>query len=139
MACNVNNQMIGNSFSFTDSKYRLIVFDHNLNIISATVTGNLVLNSFGGGYFYLNEDNNSVVIGDNKMKCYPTADVDDTGKVSSLEPRRGSKLEEALVAIMLQCPELVSSFNLQEIIEGFEIADKSEDIENGQSGDKTFQ
>lgn len=86
MACNVNNQMIGNSFSFTDSKYRLIVFDHNLNIISATVTGNFVLNSFGGGYFYLNEDNNSVVIGDNKMKCYPTADVDDTGKVSSLEP-----------------------------------------------------
>ena len=44
----------------------------------------------------------------------------DKKEVSSLEPRRGSKLEEALVAIMLQCPELVSSFNLQEIIEGFE-------------------
>jgi DNA primase len=44
----------------------------------------------------------------------------DKKAVFLLEPRRGSKLEEALVAIMLQCPECVSSFNLQEIIEGFE-------------------
>ena len=44
----------------------------------------------------------------------------DTKAVSLLKPRSGSKLEETLVAIMLQYPEVMSSFNLEEIIEGFE-------------------
>lgn len=40
--------------------------------------------------------------------------------VSSVEARRSSKLEETLVAIMLQHPEAVSGFDLQEIVEGLE-------------------
>ncbi|OEU79458.1 MAG: DNA primase [Desulfobacterales bacterium C00003060] len=42
-------------------------------------------------------------------------------KVNSLpKPRHSSRIEEALVATMLQCPEMVSGFDGQEIIEGFE-------------------
>lgn len=44
----------------------------------------------------------------------------DSKKVSLLNQRHGSKLEEAIVAIMLQRPEIVASFNSQEIIEEFE-------------------
>jgi DNA primase len=44
----------------------------------------------------------------------------DKKAVSLLKPRSGSKLEETLVAIMLQYPEVMSNFNLEEIIEGFE-------------------
>ena len=44
----------------------------------------------------------------------------DNKSVFSLNQRHGSKLEEALVAIMLQHPEIVSSFNSQEIINEFE-------------------
>jgi DNA primase len=44
----------------------------------------------------------------------------DKKAVSLPRPRRSSRLEEALLAIMLQCPEMVSGFNPQEIIEGFE-------------------
>jgi DNA primase len=44
----------------------------------------------------------------------------DKKAISLIEPQRGSKLEKALIAIMLQYPEGASSFNLQEIIEGFE-------------------
>ncbi len=36
------------------------------------------------------------------------------------KPRHGSKLEEALVAIMLQWPEILSALNPEEIVEGFE-------------------
>jgi DNA primase len=36
------------------------------------------------------------------------------------QPRHGSKLEEALVAIMLQWPEALSPLNPKEIVEGFE-------------------
>jgi len=36
------------------------------------------------------------------------------------KPRHGSKLEEALVAIMLQWPEVLSAQNPEEIVEGFE-------------------
>jgi len=44
----------------------------------------------------------------------------DKKAVSLLKPRHSSKLEEALVAMILQYPEIVSDFNMQEMIEGFE-------------------
>lgn len=50
----------------------------------------------------------------------------DKKAVSSPKPRHNSKLEEALVAIMLQCPEMVSGFNPQEIVEGFETVELKE-------------
>ena len=50
----------------------------------------------------------------------------DKTTVSLPEPRNNSKLEEALAAILLQCPEMVSGFNPQEIIEGFETIELKE-------------
>ena len=50
----------------------------------------------------------------------------DKKAVSSPKPRHNSKLEEALVAIMLQCPEMVSGFNPQEIVEGLETVELKE-------------
>jgi len=52
--------------------------------------------------------------------------TNDKKAVSLPQPRHNSKLEEVLVAIMLQCPEMVSSFNPQEIIEGFETVELKE-------------
>ncbi len=50
----------------------------------------------------------------------------DKKAVSSPKPRHNSKLEEALVAIMLQCPEMVSGFNPREIVEGLETVELKE-------------
>jgi len=40
--------------------------------------------------------------------------------VSLAKPQHGSKLEETLVAMMLQCPQILSRFNVREIVEGLE-------------------
>ena len=40
--------------------------------------------------------------------------------ISGPEPKGGSKLEESLVAMMLQSPQVLADFNLREIVEGFE-------------------
>ena len=82
MACNRNNQMIGVAFL---GQFRLIVFDSECNILSATVTGHYRPNSFGGGYFYLNHDDNAVVVHNNKLACYPTQHVAKES-VYSLDP-----------------------------------------------------
>jgi DNA primase len=55
-----------------------------------------------------------------------TAATKDKKAVSLPKLRHNSKLEEALVAIMLQCPEMVSGFNPQRIIEGFETVELKE-------------
>ncbi len=86
MVCNANNQMIGMSFAQGEGQYRLVIFDEDCNIISATKTSTLVPNSFGGGYFYLNQDNNTVVIANNCISCYPTADVAKREEVYSIDP-----------------------------------------------------
>lgn len=83
MACNRNNQMIGVSFL---GQFRLIVFDSECNILSATVTGHYRPNSFGGGYFYMNQDDNAVVVSNNKLACYPTRHVAKKESVYSLDP-----------------------------------------------------
>ena len=83
MACNRNNQMIGVAFL---GQFRLIVFDSECNILSATVTGHFRPNSFGGGYFYLNHDDNAVVVSNNKLACYPTRHVAKKESVYSLDP-----------------------------------------------------
>jgi hypothetical protein len=79
MACNRANQMIGMSF-FLDpntgqAEYRLVVFDQDLVIRAWCTTGVYVPGMFGGGYFYLNHEDNSVTNGDNVISCYPTANV----------------------------------------------------------------
>ena len=44
------------------------------------------IHSFSGGYFFLNNDDNAVVIGNNKLACYPTAHVRQKDEVYSLDP-----------------------------------------------------
>ncbi len=81
MACNAANQMIGiaiNLFAASEErKYELVVFDQDLNILAHHSTGSYSAGSFGGGYFYLNSDDNAVVIDNdnNAIACYPTANV----------------------------------------------------------------
>jgi len=86
MACNSNNQMMGISLEYKTQIYRLIVFDQDLNILTATQTAQLVPGTFGGGYFFMNNDDNAVVVGDNKIKCFPTANVERKKAVYELTP-----------------------------------------------------
>jgi len=86
MVCNSSNQMIGITFSKMEQVYRLIVFDKDCHILSATKTSDLVSGSFGGGYFYLNNNENTVVVGNNRIMCYPTASVERKAWVYELPP-----------------------------------------------------
>lgn len=84
MACNRNNQMIG--VSFQRQLFRLVVFDSECNILSATVTGRRPPNSFGGGYFFLNSNDDSVAVSNSKLACFPTRHVAKQASVHSLDP-----------------------------------------------------
>jgi hypothetical protein len=84
MACNSNNQMMGVSLEYGTQTYRLIVFDKDLQILTANRTAEIVAGTFGGGYFFMNSDDNAVVVGENKMKCFPTANVENRGEVYEL-------------------------------------------------------
>ena len=86
MVCNSNNQMIAVSFSGLERVYRLVVFDKDCHILSATKTSDYVPGTFGGGYFYLNSDENTVVVGDNKIICFPTINVEEKCTVYELTP-----------------------------------------------------
>ena len=74
MGCNKHNQMVG--MSFQGGIFQLIVFDTDCNILTADVTGRNIdialTGSFAGGYFFLNQDGNAIVVGDNKLKAFPT-------------------------------------------------------------------
>jgi outer membrane protein assembly factor BamB len=80
MACNRANQMIGTAVDMflppAERVYELVVFDPDLTIL-AHRTVSRFMRSFAGGYFYLNSDDNAVVIDTvtNKIVCYPTANV----------------------------------------------------------------
>jgi len=84
MACNSNNQMMGVSLDYATGIYRLIVFDQDLRILTANQTATLVPGTFGGGYFFMNEEDNAVVVGNNKIKCFPTANVESKKDVYEL-------------------------------------------------------
>ena len=86
MACNSNNQMIGAAFNYNDGFYRLLVFDENLNILSATPFSEHVENSFGGGYFFLDNDENAIMVGYNKIQAYPTSNVEAKNGTHELTP-----------------------------------------------------
>ena len=85
MTCNKNNQMV--AVAFGNGLLHLIVFDSECDILTATVTGiKTDINTFAGGYFYLNNDYNAVVVSNNKLACYPTANVVKKDSVYSLDP-----------------------------------------------------
>jgi len=87
MACNSKNQMIGVAFSQTERVYRLIVFDADLRVLSVTKTADYVPGLFGGGYFFLDKDENTIVSGNNRLACYPTTHVASSNTVYELDPR----------------------------------------------------
>lgn len=88
MVCNSQNQMVGVSLDYSASQFWVVVFDENCNIISATKAGTLSGNStFGGGYFYLDNNDNTIVVQDNQIVSYPTADVQPReGEIYALTP-----------------------------------------------------
>ncbi|CEF31412.1 hypothetical protein [Xenorhabdus nematophila] len=75
MVCNSNNQMIGVSLDYAASQFWIVVFDENCNIISATPAGKRSGKTFSGGYFYLDNNDNTIVVQDNRIVSYPTANV----------------------------------------------------------------
>ncbi len=76
--------MIGVAFL---GQFRLIVFNSECEILSATVTGHKRSSgSFGGGYFFLNSDDNAVVVNNSHLACFPTANVEKQESVYSLDP-----------------------------------------------------
>jgi hypothetical protein len=86
MTCNKQNQMIGVSYDFSKVAFTLVVFDSECRIISATEIHHKIPVSFGGGYFYLNEKEDAVVVSGSKLACYPTRSVAKQDSVYSLEP-----------------------------------------------------
>ena len=83
MACNSNNQMISTGVW---KEHNLVVFDADCHIISATKFGAISGLSFSGGYFYLDNNNNAIVITSSNLICFPTAHVERKSDVYPLEP-----------------------------------------------------
>ena len=85
MGCNEHNQMIGVTNRGV-GKFRLVVFDSECRILSVTeTTGKASFPSFGGGYFYLNDKYNAVVVSGNTLACYPTNHVEKKESVHALD------------------------------------------------------
>ena len=84
MATNRNGQIVGLAASV--EIYSLIVFDSECHILSATETGTVDPAVFGAAYFFMNNEDNAVVVSGNKLACYPTNDVEKRGSVYALEP-----------------------------------------------------
>lgn len=85
-ACNSSNQMIAISGSIALG-YHLLVYDSYCRIISVTDLGSISGLSFAGGYFFLNNAEDSVVCTSTLMSCYPTAYVDEQESVYALTPK----------------------------------------------------
>lgn len=86
MVCNSDNLMIGVSTVYETLEFWLIVFDENCDILSATSLGNKTNEGFGGGYFYLDNDDNVIVIQENQIASYPTKDISPQETVFALKP-----------------------------------------------------
>lgn len=75
MVCNSQNQMIGVSLDYSTKQFWVVVFDEGCNILSATPSGNLTGGTFGGGYFYLDNKDNTITVQNNRIVSYPTQNV----------------------------------------------------------------
>ena len=75
MVCNSQNQMIGVSLDYANEQFWVVVFDEDCNILSATPSGKHTGDTFGGGYFYLDNENNTITVEDNSIVSYPTHDL----------------------------------------------------------------
>lgn len=86
MVCNSDNQMIGVSMQYATQTYYVLMFDEACNIISATNAGDYVPGSFGGGYFYLDNNDNTIVVQENTIVSYPTQYQPLKGEIYPLTP-----------------------------------------------------
>lgn len=86
MVCNSANQMIGVSLQYASSMFYLVMFDRNCNIINATAIGKRQGETFGGGYFYLDNNDNTVVVQNNTVISYPTQEQTLEENLYSLTP-----------------------------------------------------
>lgn len=86
MVCNENNQMIGISLNESEI-FHLIVFDASCRILAKASTNLYHKNSFGGGYFYQDNNDNTIAIHfNNSLASYPTSKVEDKGEPYNLSP-----------------------------------------------------
>jgi len=84
MGTNKRGQMIG--MCVKDDIIRCIVYDEDCNILSATHVGTCERRPFDGGYFYMDDNDDAVMIANNRIKCLPTRDVrDDCSSIIDLE------------------------------------------------------
>lgn len=87
MVCNSQNQMIGVSLEYASKRFWVVVFDENCNILSATPAGKHAEQTFGGGYFYLDNEDNTITVQNNHIVSYPTQNVQQKkNEIYMLEP-----------------------------------------------------
>ena len=88
MGCNAQNQLIGMAVS--NGVFHIIVFDTDCNILTANVTGTVFSGvsslSFAGGYFFLDKNENAIVVGNNTLLALPTKNVVQKKEVYALTP-----------------------------------------------------
>ncbi len=91
MAINQANQMIGSSYNVIDNSYYLVVYDtETLELLSATKTGTRKAGSFSGGYFYLDNEDNTLFFQENVIYSYPTKNLPKRSEPYALEPNWAS-------------------------------------------------
>ena len=82
MACNKKNQFIGIAY---EGKFSLIAFDTDCHILAASEVYIKHSRGFSGGYFFLNHEDNAVVVADTALACYKTDNIVPTDKVSGID------------------------------------------------------
>jgi len=112
MVCNSHNQMIG--VSFKDGLFRVISWDSNCNILTSNLVNTISKNSFGGGYFYLNQNDDTIVVKDHHhLACYNTSDEIPKGednKIGELELKwQSDNLADLMCDKLGVCKENVTS------------------------------
>lgn len=101
MTCNRQNQMVAVSVGL--GLTRLIVFNSECEILSATRVGVVKdIHSFAGGYFFLDSDDNAVVVSNNKLASFPTSNVRKQDEVYSLDANWTSDDLVALITKQLK-------------------------------------
>ena len=91
MVTNSANQTIGVSLQYATGKFFVVMFDKECNIISATEAGERQGATFGGGYFYLDNHDNTVTVQNNKIVSYPTQEQPLKEKIYPLTPNWASQ------------------------------------------------
>lgn len=103
MVCNSNNQMIGVSLDYVTSQFWVVVFDEDCNILSATPAGKHSGETFGGGYFYLDNEDNTITVQNNRIVSYPTQNVQP--KKDKIYPLKPNWRSADIVQLVTGSPE----------------------------------